>query len=279
MPFLIVSDIHGNREALEAVLASARGQYDRIVCLGDLAGYGADPNFVVDWARANVSAIVRGNHDKVCTGLESLYSYRPAARAAAEWSMNALSGENRAYLERLPRGPLPYEGFDLVHGSPVDEDEYLITVNDVAAIAKEIETPLSFFGHTHHQGGFLIARGGVKTIDSHVTLQLEQGYRYLVNPGSVGQPRDGNPQAAYAIAGPKRFAEFRRTVEMRRRRAKKFSRGTSIGARVALVNRGVTSSGRKVVTLRQIINVIYRRPSTVRLAQGCGCDDGSTFFH
>lgn len=211
MPFLIVSDIHANREALEAVLEEARGQYDRIVCLGDLAGYGADPNFTVDWARANVSAIVRGNHDKVCAGLESLYSYRPAAREAAEWTLNTLTAENRAYLERLPRGPLPYEGFDLAHGSPLDEDEYLVTMNDVAAIAKEIETPLSFFGHTHHQGGFLIARGGVKIIDPRLVLELEGRYRYLVNPGSVGQPRDGDPHAAYAIYRPEEAAvEFRR---------------------------------------------------------------------
>lgn len=213
MPFLIVSDIHGNREALEAVLADARGHYERIVCLGDLAGYGADPNFAVEWARANVSAIVRGNHDKVCAGLESLHSYRPAARAAAEWSFHALSAENRAYLEKLPRGPLPYEGFDLVHGSPLDEDEYIMTIADVAAIRNEIETPLSFFGHTHLQGGFLIARNGVKAIDPHRALELEHDYTYLVNPGSVGQPRDGDPQAAYAIySAEDRVVEFRRAA-------------------------------------------------------------------
>jgi diadenosine tetraphosphatase ApaH/serine/threonine PP2A family protein phosphatase len=211
--FLIVSDIHANREALEAVLADAHGAFDRIVCLGDLAGYGADPNFVVDWARANVSAIVRGNHDKVCSGLDSLYSYRPAARAAAEWTLHALNPENRTYLERLPRGPLRYEGFDLVHGSPLDEDEYLMTIGDVASIRNEIETQLSFFGHTHLQGGFLIARGGVKQIDAHLVLNLERDYRYLVNPGSVGQPRDGDPHAAYAIYRPKeRLVEFRRVA-------------------------------------------------------------------
>ena len=211
MPFLIVSDIHANREALEAVLADAQGHYDRIVCLGDLAGYGADPNFAVEWARSNVAAIVRGNHDKVCAGLESLYSYRPAARAAAEWSLHALSPENRTYLERLPRGPLPYEGFDLVHGSPLDEDEYLTSIADVDAVRREIESPLSFFGHTHVQGGFLIARNGVMAIDPHRTLELEHDYRYLVNPGSVGQPRDGDPHAAYAIYSPRdRVVEFRR---------------------------------------------------------------------
>jgi predicted phosphodiesterase len=213
VPFLIVSDIHGNREALEAVLADARGRYDRIVCLGDLAGYGADPNFVVDWARADVSAIVRGNHDKLCAGLESFYAYRPAARTAAEWTVNTLTAENRSYLERLPRGPLPYEGFDLVHGSPIDEDEYLMSAGDVAAIHNEIETPLSFFGHTHLQGGFLIARNSVKSIDRHRVLELEGRHTYLVNPGSVGQPRDGDPQAAYAIYSPKeRVIEFKRVV-------------------------------------------------------------------
>ena len=213
MSFLIVSDIHGNREALEAVLADARGQYERIVCLGDLAGYGADPNFVVDWSRGYVSAIVRGNHDKVCTGQESLYSYRPAARAAAEWTLNALTPENRDYLERLPRGPLRYEGFDLVHGSPLDEDEYLVNAADVATIRNEIDTHLSFFGHTHIQGGFLIARGGVKKIDPRLVLELEKDYTYLVNPGSVGQPRDGDPHAAYAIYRPKQqIVEFRRVA-------------------------------------------------------------------
>jgi predicted phosphodiesterase len=213
VPFLIVSDIHGNREALEAVLADARGRYDRIVCLGDLAGYGADPNFTVEWARTNVSAIVRGNHDKLCAGLESFYSYRPAARAAAEWTVNQLTAENRSYLERLPRGPLPYEGFDLVHGSPLDEDEYLMTASDVAVIRNEIDSPLSFFGHTHLQGGFLIARNNVKPIDRNRVLELEGHYTYLVNPGSVGQPRDGDSHAAYAIYSPRdRVIEFRRAA-------------------------------------------------------------------
>jgi len=213
VPFLIVSDIHGNREALEAVLADARGNYDRIVCLGDLAGYGADPNFTVDWARENVAAIVRGNHDKLCAGLESLYSYRPAARAAAEWTVNTLTPENRAYLERLPRGPLPYEGFDLVHGSPLDEDEYLMSAGDVTTIRNELETPLSFFGHTHLQGGFLIARNSVQPIDRHRALMVEPHYTYLVNPGSVGQPRDGDPQAAYAIySAEDHVVEFRRVA-------------------------------------------------------------------
>src|SRR5579871_6565856 len=108
MPYLIVSDIHGNLEALQAVLADATGRYEKILCLGDLVGYGADPNAICEWARTNVAAIVRGNHDKACCGLESTEDYRPAAAASVEWTHAHLSQENAAYLDRLPRGPLRY---------------------------------------------------------------------------------------------------------------------------------------------------------------------------
>ena len=106
MSYLILSDIHGNLEALEAVLADARGRYDRILCLGDLVGYGADPNAVVAWARDNVRVIVRGNHDKVCVGLEPFETYNAAAQASAQWTRAELNPTHREYLERLPRGPL-----------------------------------------------------------------------------------------------------------------------------------------------------------------------------
>ena len=214
MKFLIVSDIHGNREALEAALKDARGQYDRIVCLGDIVGYGADPNFVVDWARAHVSALVRGNHDAACAGLESLSRFNDNAADAAAWSRHVLSPKNLAYLKRLPPGPLPYEGFDLAHGSPVGEFDYLCSENDVAAISDRITTPLTFFGHTHQQGGFQIKRDGkINVINSHSRsgLALAPRSRYLMNPGSVGQPRDRDPDAAYAMYSPQeRRIEFRR---------------------------------------------------------------------
>ena len=214
MKFLIVSDIHGNREALEAVLKDAHGQYDQIVCLGDIVGYGADPNFIVDWARANVSAIVRGNHDAVCAGLESLSRFNDNAADAAMWSRRVLSPKNLAYLKRLPSGPLPQQGFDLVHGSPFGEYDYLCSKDDVAAISDWITTPLTFFGHTHDQGGFEIKRNGkINVIDPCIPtgLALAPRSKYLVNPGSVGQPRDRNPDAAYAIYSPaERRIEFRR---------------------------------------------------------------------
>jgi len=203
VPYLILSDIHGNREALEAVLRHAQGCYDQILCLGDLVGYGADPNFAVDWARAHVAAIVRGNHDRTVSQNASLDSYRAEARDGMLWTRQALSVGNLDYLSRMPHGPLAYEGFDLVHGSPLDEDAYLVRPADVASVRPHLKTHLTFFGHTHVQGGFVAEPGSVSEIDPACPLEIqpERGF-YLVNPGSVGQPRDGNWRAAYALYSP-----------------------------------------------------------------------------
>jgi len=212
MSYLILSDIHGNREALEAVIDHACGRYDQIVCLGDLVGYGADPNFVVDWARAHAAAIVRGNHDRAAVDDASLESYRGEARDGVLWTRQALSAENLDYLLKMPLGPLQYQGFDLVHGSPVDEDQYLINAGDVALLLPHLKTPVTFFGHTHVQGGFLVSKAGATKIDPEFTLKIQpdNGF-YMVNPGSVGQPRDENWRAAYALYSPEeRVVEFAR---------------------------------------------------------------------
>jgi len=215
VPYLIVSDIHSNYEALEAVLEDARGRYDQILCLGDLVGYGADPNQVARWARTNAVSVIRGNHDRACTGTDLLENFHPAARASAFWTRGALTQDNWSYLEHLPRGPLRVTpegatepGFDLVHGSPLDEDEYLVGVEDVQFLGDYLDTKLTFFGHTHLQGGFLLAPRGVKRFLPDRAVQLEPDYYYLINPGSVGQPRDGDPRAAYALYSPEN-----RTVE------------------------------------------------------------------
>jgi len=210
---LIVSDIHANQEALRAVLEDARGRYDRILCLGDLAGYGAEPNQVIEWARDHVTAIIRGNHDKMCVNDEPLDAYHPSARASTEWTRRVLSPESREFLEKLPRGPLRYEDFDLVHGSPADEDEYLVTAADATMVREFLAVPVTFFGHTHLQGGFLVTRHGSRRIVPQGTLELEPDHQYLLNPGAVGQPRDGDPRAAYAIYFPERhLVEFRRAA-------------------------------------------------------------------
>jgi len=217
VPFLIVSDIHANREALDAVVADAAGRYDQILCLGDVVGYGAEPNYTVDWVRSHAAAAIRGNHDRMCADHEPLEDYNPAAQRSTQWTRTALTPESIDYLRGLARGPLRTHGFDLVHGSPLDEDEYLIHPGDLAPQRAALDSRVTFFGHTHVQGGFLIARGGARRLfpgwSEDNFLVIEPDHHYLLNPGSVGQPRDMDPRASYAIYSPEE-----RTVEFRRAR-------------------------------------------------------------
>ncbi|HTA67633.1 MAG TPA: metallophosphoesterase family protein [Bryobacteraceae bacterium] len=205
MRYLILSDIHANWEALQAVLARAQSKYDRIVCCGDVVGYGANPDAVTEWVRNNVTYIVRGNHDKACAGLEDLEWFNAIARASALWTQEIMKPDNIGYLRDLAKGPEQVNGFQIVHGSPLDEDEYVVSEQDVAQVAPYLDSSVSFFGHTHLQCGFLCHRNGIKRLkgvdlesDAEV-LDLEADASYLINPGSVGQPRDGDRRAAYAI--------------------------------------------------------------------------------
>ena len=203
MRHLILSDIHSNLEALQAVVADAQGRYDRVLCCGDIVGYGADPDAVTEWTREHVDVVIRGNHDKVCAGLEDAEWFSPVAQVSAAWTSAHLKPENLAWLRGLPQGPVEEAGLVLVHGSPLDEDEYLISELDVDPIRPYLEGRVWVFGHTHLQGGFLCHRNGVRRIRrplaSAETMQMEPDQSYLINPGSVGQPRDGDPRAAWMI--------------------------------------------------------------------------------
>jgi diadenosine tetraphosphatase ApaH/serine/threonine PP2A family protein phosphatase len=213
VPHLILSDIHGNIEALNAVVEDARGLYSTIACLGDLVGYGADPNAVVEWIRANCAAVIRGNHDRACVSNEAVDNYNPAARASVLWTRNSLTEESKAYLRELPRGPKFFEEADLVHGSPVDEDDYVVTPDDANQVRPVVARRVTFFGHTHIQGGFQLTRFGSKRIPRNRVLEIAPDDHYLVNPGSVGQPRDRDPGAAYALYDPSSgTVEFRRVA-------------------------------------------------------------------
>jgi predicted phosphodiesterase len=206
--YLILSDIHANWEALQAVLAQAQSGYDRIVCCGDVVGYGANPDAVTEWVRDNVAFIVRGNHDKACAGLEDLEWFNALARTSAVWTQEIMKPDNIGYLRDLARGPERIDGFQIVHGSPLDEDEYVVSEQDVAQVAPYLDSSISFFGHTHLQCGFLCHRNGVRRLrnvegdSDREVLDLEAEASYLINPGSVGQPRDGDRRAAYAIYEP-----------------------------------------------------------------------------
>jgi len=242
--YLILSDLHSNREALEAVLEEASGHYDRIVCCGDLAGYGADPNLVIDWARDNLHAVIRGNHDRACAGLEDLEWFNPTARAAALWTMAQLTEANFNYLRALPPGPLAVEDFQLIHGSPVDEDEYLISVADARNVFPYLETEVAFFGHTHLQGGYGWVNGSYQVIGRMEFFQNERRQRlhpeglWLINPGSVGQPRDGDGRAAFALFDSEtRDVLYRRVAydyETTRRKIEAAGLPDVLGSRLAL---------------------------------------------
>jgi predicted phosphodiesterase len=207
---LLLSDIHANLEALEASVAAAPG-HDVVVNLGDIVGYGASPNEVIERSRQLGKIFVRGNHDKACAGLSNMADFNPVAGLAVIWTRTMLRQDNLTWLRDLPAGPALIEGLEgaqFVHGSPLDEDEYLLLLPEALNSMDYAPSPLTFFGHTHIQGGFLVGSDDAATIrpvyetrDEQETFEfpLNREARYLINPGSVGQPRDNDWRAAFAL--------------------------------------------------------------------------------
>lgn len=208
MRYLVLSDIHSNLEALDAVLrASAAQRYDAVLVLGDLVGYGADPNAVVDRVRSlNPTAIVRGNHDKVAAGLDDAEDFNPMAKSAAQWTRESLTPQTLEFLRDLPAGPrIVDEAIEICHGSPLDEDLYVVADVDAARSIAVARTPVCLFGHTHVAISARMDSQRRLEIDApqghpEFETRIEGDAKYLINPGSVGQPRDGDSRAAYAIA-------------------------------------------------------------------------------
>jgi predicted phosphodiesterase len=205
MRYLVLTDIHANLEALDACLADARSRScDQTLVLGDLVGYGADPNAVVARVQAlKPIAIVRGNHDKVACGLEQAEGFNAVAKSAARWTLDVLEPAYRDWVAALPQGPTPVDDVvEICHGSPFDEDAYIFDELDAVRALKVSTRPLCLFGHTHYPVTFELSSESFDSVgstypDNHV--QMRDGCKYLLNPGSVGQPRDGDPRAAYAI--------------------------------------------------------------------------------
>lgn len=206
MRYLVLSDLHANLEALEGCLADAASRrIDFVLVLGDVVGYGPNPNEVVDRVRAlDPVAVVRGNHDKVASGLESADGFNIVARAAARWTFEQLTPENRAWIAGLPNGPISVDHLvEICHGSPFDEDAYVFDELDAVRALKSANRRLCLFGHTHYPVIFTQIDSRLETIphphEPQWTLQLDAATHYLLNPGSIGQPRDGDPRAAYAV--------------------------------------------------------------------------------
>ena len=210
MRYAIISDIHANLEAFHSVLGEIDGSgVDRIICLGDIVGYGADPNECLEIIKSrNIRSLI-GNHDKAACGLTEPTGFNPAAREAALWTRGKLAEGNRKYLRGLPEEDV-IDGFMIVHGAPSDPDKYILSVRDAASEFPLLEDrTLCFFGHTHVSIIYTLADGGVD-VSRAERLQLRDGVSYLVNPGSVGQPRDRDPRASFAIYDDRGEVEFRR---------------------------------------------------------------------
>ncbi len=235
MRVLILSDIHANIDALEAVLEAAPA-HDTVWNLGDTVGYGASPNESIERVRNLGAVFVRGNHDRACCGLMSLEDFNPIATRAAQWTQTNLSAEHTAWLQALEHGPLdPYaksgngsgggngshaSEVSVMHGSPLDEDEYILSMRDAWDPLQITSARINFFGHTHLQGGFATDGETMFKLNPHYTtrngaeeceIELRASARYLINPGSVGQPRDHDWRAACGL-----FDEERMTMSFLR---------------------------------------------------------------
>jgi diadenosine tetraphosphatase ApaH/serine/threonine PP2A family protein phosphatase len=211
MRLLLISDLHANHEAFDAVM-NAAPEHDLVANLGDVVGYNGSPNEVCERAIALGGIIVRGNHDRACSGLTDLSDFNPVAAISARWTQTTLKANHLEWLRELPKGPIRREalpGVEFVHGAPEDEDEYLLnTFGAEESFNMPEQADIIFFGHTHLQGGFLDEAGKVRqfapaydSVEGAVQsdLELSAGTRYLINPGSVGQPRDGDWRAAFAL--------------------------------------------------------------------------------
>jgi diadenosine tetraphosphatase ApaH/serine/threonine PP2A family protein phosphatase len=206
MRYFILSDVHANIDALEAVLAAApAGTWDRAIVLGDLVGYGAEPGAVIDRVRElDPLAVIRGNHDKAACGIDDGSSFNYVARLAARWTFEALSPDHREYLRALPQGPVTIDQtIEICHGAPFDEDQYIFDSEDARRALDAASRPVCLFGHTHLPVVFrrspALFDGFMPEGPDDSVLDVVAGLNYLVNVGSVGQPRDGDPRAAFGI--------------------------------------------------------------------------------
>jgi predicted phosphodiesterase len=202
MRYGIVSDVHSNIEAFQAVLGELDGLgVDAIVCLGDIVGYGPSPNECCATLLERRIESIAGNHDEAAASDFGLEYFSPLAREALEWNKRELTADHLGYLAGLPR-ERRYDRFDVVHGAPVYHFEYILDALDAEAAFARTDAAITFVGHTHIAEVYYQDVAG-RTYQQRLAhggrIEISSEYRYIVNPGSVGQPRDRNPQAAYAV--------------------------------------------------------------------------------
>jgi len=203
MRIVLLSDIHSNLVALEAVL-NAAGSFDALWCIGDTIGYGPCPNECVELMRQHAQIAITGNHDLASLGKIDLRDFNPDARKANLWNGNQLQPENRAWLEPLPPSFHVDKQFLVAHGSPREPIwEYLLMPEQAVANFELFANQVCIVGHSHIQLGFRMRKGTELAErflpDNGRAIELNSSTRYIINPGSVGQPRDQDPRAAFAV--------------------------------------------------------------------------------
>lgn len=225
----ILSDIHSNYDALTAVIGELDGlKIDRLVCLGDIVGYGPSPNECCDLLQERGCLAIAGNHDEAAIANDAADSFNSLAVQAIAWTRNELTPKNRAYLAQLPR-ERQFDTFDIVHGAPTFHFQYILGVTDARTAFERVKKPVTFIGHTHVAEVYFqeCNSGSLDPHDSSASrtpgrtfhqrlarggrIEVAPQFRYLVNPGSVGQPRDRNPQASFAL-----FDDAKGVIEIHR---------------------------------------------------------------
>lgn len=210
MRYFVLSDIHSNLEALECCIQQAKeAGYDAVLCCGDIVGYGPNPKEAIDLLRSLNPLTIRGNHDRVVAGIDEPVHFNAHARKAVFWTRSVLTDEHREYLTNLPLGPMDVgdsrKEAQLVHGAVTHEDNYIFTEADADENFPLAGKRITFFGHSHFPVVFTVDAAGrsVNSIayefDEYTAVRCDGKRKFFVNPGSVGQPRDGDPRASFVI--------------------------------------------------------------------------------
>ena len=201
MKIALISDIHSNLEAFQAVMASLAGHdIEKVMFLGDIVGYGANPNECIDLLQSVADCYIAGNHDYAAVNKTDIRYFNPYAQEAVLWTKEVLSRENALFLSSLPLTDA-LNDFMVVHSSPLHPElwDYVVSLSKARISFRNFTQQLCFIGHSHHPGIFIQDSAGRISTEERVTMNFKEGNRYIINIGSVGQPRDGNPLSSYGL--------------------------------------------------------------------------------
>jgi predicted phosphodiesterase len=201
MKYAILSDVHGNLEAFQAVLKDlSQEKVDQVFFLGDIVGYGADPDKCIDNLQELTSCVVAGNHDWAAVGLTDSSHFNHAAKTAVEWTARKISADHQEFLKKLPLLQ-NHPDLTLVHAAPNQPEawDYVHSHHEASLSFQHFDQQICFIGHSHTPVAFEQNEEGTTYLLPDTTFTLRDSYRYIINTGSVGQPRDGDPRSAYGI--------------------------------------------------------------------------------